>query len=228
MGHSEGASRAQQVLFPAALEDYMADENPVRFIDAFVESLDLHTLGFRHVQPAATGRPAYHPGDLRKLYLDGYLNRMRSGRCLARETPRNVALLWLVCKLHPDFKTLADVRKDPAKACKQVFRTFVLLCKERGLFGQELVAIDGSKFNAVNNTRRNVTHAKLDETLQAIDASLEHYRHAWDAADQAAAEAQKPTADALRERIRQLHARKGGGMKGLRKRWRSAGEAKYR
>jgi transposase len=209
MGHIEGASRAQQVLFPEALDDYIAEENPVRFIDAFVESLDLHTLGFRHVQPAATGRPAYHPGALLKRYLYGYLNRMRSSRCLERETQRNVELLWLLRKRHPDFKTIADFRKDNAQAFKQVFRTFTLLCKEWGLFGQALVAIDGSKFKAVNNKRRNFTQAKLDETLQAIDAKIDHYLHALDTADEAEADAQQPTAEALRERIRQLHERKG-------------------
>ena len=139
----------------------------------------------------------------------GYMNRALSSRCLEREAHRNVELLWLLRKLHPDFKTIADFRKDNAKAFKHVFQTFVLLCKEWGLFGQELVAVDGSKFKAVNNKRRNFTQAKLDEMLKAIDAKIDHYLHALDAADEAEADAQKPTAEALRERIRQLHERKG-------------------
>ena len=137
------------------------------------------------------------------------MNRALSSRCLEREAHRNVELLWLLRKLHPDFKTIADFRKDNAKAFKHVFQTFVLLCKEWGLFGQDLVAIDGSKFKAVNNKRRNFTQAKLDEMLKAIDAKIDHYLHALDAADEAEADAQKPTAEALRERIRQLHERKG-------------------
>jgi transposase len=209
MSHIAGASREQQVLFPEVLDDYIAEENPVRFIDAFVDSLDLDALGFRRVQPAATGRPAYHPGDILKLYIYGYMNRLRSSRRLEQEAHRNVELLWLLRKLHPDFKTIADFRKDNAKAFKQVFRAFALLCKEWELFGQELVAIDGTKFKAVNSKRRNFTKAKLTETLQRIDAYIEQYLHDLDTADAEEAECQKPTAEALREKIRQLRERKG-------------------
>jgi transposase len=224
MGHIEGASRAQQRLFPEVLDDYIAGDNPVRFIDAFVESLDLPALGFRHGQPAATGRPAYRPGDLLKLYIYGYMNRSRSSRRLERETHRNVQLLWLLRKLHPDFKTIADFRKDNAKAFKQVFRTFVLLCKEWELFGQELVAIDGSKFKAVNNKRRNFTREKLNETLKAIDVKIEGYLHALDEADEAETDVQKPTAEALQERIQQLRERKGH-YEGLREAMEVSGES---
>jgi transposase len=135
MSHIAGASCEQQVLFPDVLDDDIAEENPVRFIDAFVESLDLDALGFRRVQPAATGRPAYHPGDILKLYICGHTNRIRSSRRLEQETHRNVELIWLLRKLHPDFKTIADFRKDNVKAFKRVFRAFALLCKEWELFG---------------------------------------------------------------------------------------------
>jgi transposase len=208
MGHIEGATRTQQILFPEALDDYVAEANPGRFIDAFVDRLDLDVLGFRHTQPAAMGRPSSAPGDLLKLYIYGDMNRIRSRRRLERETHRNVELLWLLRKLHPDFKTIADFRKDTAKAFKQVFRTFVLLCKEWGLFGQELVAIDGTKIKAVNSKRRNFTQAKLSETLKRIDTHIEHYLHALDAADAAEPESPQTSADHLREKIQQLRERK--------------------
>jgi transposase len=209
MSHIEGAPRDQQVLFPEVLDDYIAEENPVRFIDAFVESLDLHALGFRRVQPAVTGRPAYHPEDLLKLYIYGYMNRIRSSRRLEQEAHRNIELLWLLRKLYPDFNTIADFRKDNVKAFKQVFRAFTLLCKEWGLFGQELVAIDGSKFKAVNSKRRNFTKVKRTATLVHIDAHIEQYLHDLNTADAEEAERQKPTAEELRAKIQQLRERKG-------------------
>ena len=179
MGHIEGASRDQRLLFPDVLDDYIAAENPVRFIEAFVDSLDRDALGFRRVQPATTGRPSYHPGDLLKLYIYGYMHRIRSSRRLEQETPRNVARLWLLRTLHPDFKTIADFRQDKAPAFKHVFRALTLLCKEWGLCGADLVAIDGSQFQAVNNTQRNVTQAKLRDLRHAVDAKLEHYPGPW-------------------------------------------------
>jgi transposase len=209
MSHIAGASREQQVLFPDVLDDSIAEENPVRFIDALVESLDLHALGFRRIQPAGTGRPAYHPGDRRKLYIYGHMNRIRSGRRLAQETHPNVELLWLLRTLHPDFKTIADLRKDHVKAFKRVLRAFALLGKEWELFGQELVAIDGTKFKAVNRKRRNFTKAKLTETLQRVDADLERYLHDLDTADAEEAECQKPPVEARREEIRPMRERKG-------------------
>jgi transposase len=208
MGHIEGATRTQQILFPEALDDYVAEANPGRFIDAFVDRLDLDVLGFRHTQPAAMGRPSYAPGDLLKLYIYGDMNRIRSGRRLEKETHRNVELLWLLRKLHPDFKTLADFRKDNAKAFKQGFRTFVLLCKEWGWFGQERVAIDGTKIKAVNSKRRHFTQAKLSETLKRIDTHIEQYLHDLDAADAAEPESPQTSAEHLREKIQQLRERK--------------------
>jgi transposase len=209
MGHIEGASRAQHMLFPEVLDAYIAEEHPARVIDAFVESLDLDALGFRRTRPAATGRPSYDPGDLLKRYIYGYMHRLRSSRRLERETPRHVELLWLLRKLQPDFNTMADFRKDNVTAFTQVFRAFVLLCKEWGLFGQELVAIDGSKFKAVNNRRSNFTKAKLRETLTAIDAKIEHYMRELDKNDVEEANVQQPTVEALQEKVRQLRERNG-------------------
>jgi transposase len=208
MGHIEGSSRAPQILFPEVLDDYIAEENPARFIDAFVDSLDLDALGFRRTRPAATGRPPDDPGDLLKLYIYGYLNRIRSSRRLERETHRHVELLWLLRKLHPDFKTIADFRKANAAAFKQVFRAFILLCKEWGLFGQELVALDGSKFKAVNNRRRNFTKTKLPKMLEEIDAKTECYMHELDKTDAEEAGVPQLTAEAWPEKIRQLRERK--------------------
>jgi transposase len=155
MGHIEGASRDQHLLFPDVLDDYIAEDNPVRFIEAFVDSLDLDTLGFRHAQPAATSHPSSYPSDLLKLHIYGYMHRIRSSHRLAQETHRNVERLWLLRKLHPDFKTIADFRKDNAHAFKPVCRAFTLLCKEWGLFGTELIAIDGSK------SKRTITNSGM-------------------------------------------------------------------
>lgn len=153
MPHLQGVARDQIVLFPPSLEEYISADNPVRFIDAFVDHLDLQGPGFTRVIPAETGRPSYAPDDLLKLYLYGYLNRVRSSRLLERETQRNVEVMWLLKKLTPDFKTIADFRALHSEAIKQVCREFTELCKALDIFGGELVAIDGSKFQAVNNGR---------------------------------------------------------------------------
>ena len=146
MDYIRGVSRDQVMLFPDCVEEYITADNAVRFIDAFVASLDLGQLGFTRAQPAETGRPAYDPGDLLRLYLYGYLNRVRSSRMLERETKVNIEVMWLLGKLRPDFKTIADFRRDNLAALKQVCREFTLLCRKLELFGGELVAIDGSKF----------------------------------------------------------------------------------
>ena len=143
MPHVQGTNRHEVLLFPEALDDYITSENPTRFIDAFVRNLDLSELGFTHATPAQTGRPAYDPADLLKLYIYGYLNRVRSSRMLERETTRNVEVMWLIGKLTPDFKTIADFRKDNLQAIKSVCREFTLVCKRLDLFGGELVAVDG-------------------------------------------------------------------------------------
>ena len=154
MGYIEGEDRKQTVLFPEVLDDYIREENPVRFIDVFIEGLNLSELGFLKAIPKETGRPPYDPGDLLRLYVYGYLNRTRSSRQLEREAGRNVELMWLMRKLRPDFKTIADFRKDNAQGIKKICREFTLWCKRLELFGGELVAIDGSKFRAVNSPKR--------------------------------------------------------------------------
>src|SRR5919106_6965358 len=161
MGHIAGASRDQRLLFPDVLDDYIAEDNPVRVIEAFVDRLDLDTLGFQRVQPAATGRPSYHPGDLLKLYIYGYLYRLRSSRRLEQETHRNVELMWLLKKLRPDHKTIADFRQHNLASLRQVCRAFTVLCKQLDLFAGALVAIDGSKFEAVNAKERHFAPDKL-------------------------------------------------------------------
>ena len=157
----QGESRTQSTLLPEILEDYVADTNPVRVVDVFVDELDLGELGFEGVEPSATGRPAYHPSALLKLYIYGYLNRIQSGRRLEREAQRNIELMWLTGRLRPDFKTITNFRKDNGKAIRAVCRQFVVLCRQLGLLSEALVAIDGAKFKAVNNRDRNFTRAKL-------------------------------------------------------------------
>jgi len=168
----EGQSRSQVTLFPESLDEYITDDNPIRAVDVFVDELDLGFLGLK-VQPADTGRPAYHPAMLLKLYIYGYLNRIQSSRRLERESQRNVELMWLLGRLSPDFKTIADFRKDNTIAIRGVCREFVLLCRRLSLFAESLVAIDGSKFKAVNHRDNNFTSAKLKHRLKMIDESIE-------------------------------------------------------
>jgi transposase len=208
MGHIEGSSRAQQILFPEVLDEYLAEENPARFSAAFGDRLDLEARGFRRPRPAATGRPPDAPGALRTLYISGYMNRLRSRRRLEREAYRTVARLWLLRKLHPDFNTSADFRTDTAAAFKQVLRAFVLLCTEWGLFGHELVASDGSQFTAVHNRRRNFTTTKRHKTRAELASKIEWYMHALDKTDAAEASVPQLTAEALQEKIRPLRDRK--------------------
>jgi transposase len=179
----QGSDRAQGILLPEQLDDYVTDENPVRVIDVFVDELDLATLGFEGVTPADTGRPAYHPADLLKLYIYGYLNRIQSSRRLEREAQRNIELMWLTGRLTPDFKTIANFRKDNGVGIRNVCRQFVLLCRNLDLFTQQLIAIDGSKFKAVNNRDRNFTKAKVRARLQQIEESIERYLSMLDTID---------------------------------------------
>ncbi len=157
----EGVDRQQATLLPEVLEDWIDEDNPVRVIDVFVDELELFELGFERVAPRATGRPAYHPAVLLKLYIYGYLNRVQSSRRLEREAGRNMEVMWLVCRLAPDHKTIADFRKDNGRAIRKVCAQFVALCRELDLFAEACVAIDGSKFKAVNSRDRNVTRGKL-------------------------------------------------------------------
>ena len=180
----ESESRTQATLFPERLDDWIAEDNPVRAVDVFVDELDLAKLGFEGAEPAATGRPAYHPGTLLKIYVYGYLNRLPSSRRLEREAQRNLELIWLTGRLAPDFKTIADFRRDNGPGIRQACRQFVQLCREIGLFEQALVAIDGSKFKAVNNRDKNFTRAKMDrrmaqiEERRALSAAARHRRPA--------------------------------------------------
>jgi transposase, IS4 family len=175
MEYIRGINRKQSILFPELIEDYVEDNNPVRFIDAFVANLNLKDLGFQHAELEETGRPPYDPADMLKLYIYGYLNRIRSSRSLEKECKRNLELMWLLKKLAPDFKTIADFRKDNCDSIKKVCKEFTFLCKHLDLFGGELVAIDGSKFRAVNSKKRNFNEAKLKKKLKEIDEKIDRY-----------------------------------------------------
>jgi transposase len=182
-GFVEGVDRGQSTLFPALLDDYVADDNPVRAVDVFVDGLDLERLGFVGVQPLDTGRPGYHPRMMLKLYIYGYLNRVPSSRRLERECQRNIELIWLTGHLAPDFKTIADFRKDNGKAIGEVCREFVVLCRKLGLLSAASVAIDGSKFKAVNARDKNFTEAKMKRRLERIEESIARYIAQLETAD---------------------------------------------
>lgn len=179
----EGEGRSQITLMPACLEDYIDADNPVRVIDLFVDELDMLALGFESTVAAITGRPGYHPSLLLKIYIYGYLNRIQSSRRLEREAQRNVELMWLTGRLSPDFKTIADFRRDNGKGIRNVCKRFVALCRQLNLFSQAIVAIDGSKFKAVNNRDKNFTPHKLEQRMKQIDESIERYLNALDTAD---------------------------------------------
>lgn len=179
----EGDERTQAVLFPSQLDEYVTEDNAVRVIDAFVDTLDLRALGFRGTDPADTGRPAYHPAVLLKIYIYGYLNRIQSSRRLERETQRNIELMWLVNRLTPDFKTIADFRKENGQAIRNVCRQFVLLCHRLDMFQGGEVAIDGSKFKAVNNRDKNYTQRKLKARIEQVEENIARYMEELDRAD---------------------------------------------
>ncbi|HBN8269565.1 MULTISPECIES: IS1182 family transposase [Pseudomonas] len=200
----QGEHRGQSTLLPESLDDYVSDTNSVRVVDVFVDELDLATLGFDGVIPAETGRPAYHPAILLKIYIYGYLNRIQSSRRLEREAQRNIELMWLTGRLMPDFKTIANFRKDNSKAIRGVCRQFVLLCQQLGFFSENLVAIDGSKFKAVNNRDRNFTSAKLKRRMEEIEASISRYLASLDAADRQIHSASAPDTASLEEKIAKL------------------------
>lgn len=183
MAHITGHDRSQTLLLPEAVDDYVGLDNPVRFIDAFVDELDLAAAGFAGVEPRSTGRPSYDPADLLKLYIYGYLNRIRSSRRLEAETHRNIEVIWLLRHLKPDFKTIADFRRDNHAAFKPVFREFVLLCRRLDLFGRELLAVDGTRIKAVNNKDRNFTRAALAQFIRDSDERLADYLRQMDASD---------------------------------------------
>ena len=197
----EGEDRRQGALLPHCLDDYVTENNPVRVIEAFIDELDLATLGFDGVVPEATGRPAYHPATLLKIYLYGYLNRVQSSRRLEREAQRNIELIWLTGRLAPDFKTIADFRKDNGAAIRAVCARFVVLCRELGLFTRAVVAIDGSKFKAVNNRDKNYTVAKVIGRMEQVDASIARYLRALDQADREESDVAEAKSVRLKEKI---------------------------
>jgi transposase len=208
MRYVQGTDRQQTTMLPERVDDYISENNPVRFIDAFVDGLDLQKLGFKYSEPKEIGRKPYNPGDILKLYLYGYLEKLRSSRRLEKATHRNVEVIWLLHNLQPDFKTIADFRRDNLKSIKQVCREFTLLCKRLDLFGCELIAIDGSKFSAVNSNSRNFTKNKLQKLLRKIDEQINVYLEELDRGDQSEQNVKTPSADELNEKIEQLRKRK--------------------
>src|SRR5215468_905292 len=182
-GFIQGADRSQGYLLPERIDEYVSEESPVPVIEAFVEELDLGKLGFARVEPNETGRPAYHPATLLKIYLYGYLNRVQSNRRLEQEANRNLELMWLTGRLAPDFKTLADFRADNGAAIRGVCREFIVLCRRLGMFSQAIVAIDGSKFKAVNHRDRNFTSGKMKLRMELIEQSITEYLEQLDRMD---------------------------------------------
>ncbi|MGZ3905096.1 MAG: IS1182 family transposase [Bacteroidia bacterium] len=209
MDYVKGFDRRQEVLFPKIIDDYVREENLVRFLDAFVEIQDFRELGFKHSELNLTGRPPYNPSDLSKLYLYGYLNCLRSSRKLERECYRNIEVMWLLKNLTPDFKTIADFRKENPEAIKKLFKAFVFLCKKLDLFGGELVAIDGSKFKAVNSKKKNFNEEKLIKKLNEIDEKIDTYLKDLEKNDISEQTVNSPDAKELKEKIEQLEERKG-------------------
>jgi transposase len=200
----EGEDRRQGVLLPEYLDDYVSEENPVRVIDVFVDELDLGALGFAGVVPEATGRPAYHPGVMLKIYVYGYINQVASSRRLEREAQRNVEMMWLTQRLAPDFKTIADFRKDNGPAIRAACRQFIALCRRLDLFTHAVAAIDGSKFKAVNARDKNFTRAKLKKRMEQVEASIERYMSALETADRQEGELAQAKSARLKEKIAAL------------------------
>jgi transposase len=201
----EGEDRSQSTLFPERLDDYVGEANPVRVVDVFVNELDLGGLGFSRVEPLATGRPSYHPSILLKLDIYGYLNRVQSSRRLEREAGRNVEVMWLTGRLVPDHKTIANFRKDNGAAIRKVCAQFVGLCRQLNLFADASVAIDGSKFKAVNTRDKNFTRGKVKRRMDQIEESVARYLHQLDSADrQEPSRARTMTTERLNSKIETL------------------------
>jgi len=209
MGYIEGVGRQQMVMFPESLDEYVAGNNPVRFVDAFVEGLDMQALKFERAIPKETGRPPYDPRVLLKLYIYGYLNRIRSSRRLEAEANRNVEVMWLLGKMTPDFKTIADFRRDNGEPIRGVYREFTEWCRKVDLYGGELVAIDGIKFQAVNSRERNFTKGKLKALTKYVEEKIERYLEELDENDAQETDNEKPTKEELQEKIEWMKQRKG-------------------
>ena len=197
----EGEDRRQSLLLPESLDDYVTEDNPVRVVEVFIEELDLGALGFDGVKPAATGRPAYHPSSLLKIYLYGYLNRVQSSRRLEREAQRNIELMWLTGRLAPDFKTIASFRRDNGPAIRAVCAQFVVLCRQLNLFTRAVVAIDGSKFKAVNTRDKNFTVAKVAKRIEQVDANIVRYLAALDRADREESDVAEAKTTRIKDKI---------------------------
>jgi transposase len=200
----EGWNRSQSFLLPECVDDYVDETNPVRVVDAFVDELDLAKLGFGRAVPADTGRPAYHPAVMLKLYVYGYLNRIPSSRRLEREAQRNIELVWLTGRLAPDFKTVADFRRDNGSAIRAVCRQFVMLCRKLNLFSEAVVAVDGSKFKAVNTRDKNYTQGAIKRRMEQVEASIARYMTALDTADRQASDVVPGKVERLKERLVRL------------------------
>lgn len=203
----EGQDRSQVTLLPECLDDYIAEDNTVRVVDAFINELDMVALGFEGATPAGTGRPSYHPAVLLKVYLYGYLNRIHSSRRLERECQRNVEMMWLTGRLAPDFKTIADFRRDNGKGIKNVCRRFVVLCRDLKLFTESVVAIDGSKFKAVNNRERNYTPGKIERRERELEESIQRYLDALETADRTQPAEMQAKTERLQGKIQKMRQR---------------------
>lgn len=208
MYYIKGENRAQAILFPESLDEYISSDNPVRIIDEYVRGIDLEALQFTHSTPSFSGRPPYHPATMIKLYLYGYLIRIRSSRRLEAESKRNVELMWLLEKLSPDFKAIADFRKDNKKALVYLFRDFTRLCNSWQLFGKELIAIDGTKFRACNSKRNNYSAKKLTRHIRYIDEKIESYLAELDEQDKLEEKDRRPDTAEVNKRIEELKKRK--------------------
>jgi transposase len=200
----QGEDRRQDYLLPASLDDYVSTDNPVRAVEAFIDALDLKALEFVGMTPAETGRPAYHPATMLKIYLYGYLNRVQSSRRLEREAQRNVELMWLTGRLAPDFKTIANFRQANGAAIRSVCGQFIILCRQLGLFTRAVVAIDGSKMKAVNNRDKNYTAAKVASRRKQVQDNIDRYLDALDRADREESDIAEPKAARLKEKIARL------------------------
>jgi len=209
MGYIEGRDRQQIMLLPDSIEELVSEDNPVRVIDAFVDGLNIEKLGFSKDKPAETGRPAYDPRDLLKLYIYGYFNKIRSSRKLMKESQRNIELFYLLRRLTPDFRTIADFRKENAKALKGVFREFVGICLGMNLYQKELLAIDGSKFRAVNSKANSYNQETLVKKLARIEEHISRYFADMDQLDKSETDEKKVSRTELQQRIQELRARKG-------------------
>jgi transposase len=209
MRYIQGVDRNQSTMLPETVDEYIKEDSAVRFIDAYVDNLDLVKFNFTYSETKDTGRKPYNPADLLKLYIYGYMNKIRSSRQLEHATHRNIELIWLIRRLRPDFKTIADFRKDNTKAIRSVCRDFTLLCRKLDLFGKELIAIDGSKFKASNSNSRNFTKNKLNKIIKKIDEKIDSYLNELDEGDEREKDVKQPSAEELKKMIEQLRKQKG-------------------